>query len=71
MMPTELHECVYCHNTWTVEEGFNLVTKQCAGCQEWDDTKEERDAKYAKDREWREQNRHLLNIPYVAGDPCW
>ncbi len=60
------YECKHCHNTWSLEEGFRLDTGQCKGCQEYDDTKEEREARYDR---WSKMV--PVDFPYMAGDPFW
>lgn len=64
-----LYECNSCNNTWSLDEGFHIKTGQCKGCQEWDDTKEERN-KIEERRIIANQFLHV-NFPYMAGDPFW
>jgi hypothetical protein len=61
-----LYECSFCHNTWTLAEGFRLDTNQCAGCQKWDDDKPKRDKEHQERKKWLD-----ANFKYVAGDPFW
>ena len=67
---TQLHECSFCHNTYTLEEGFHLKTMQCAACQKYDDEKPQRDAERAE-RVKMQQELGKVDFPYVPGDPFW
>ncbi len=67
---TDFYECSFCQNHWTIKEGFNLKTGQCASCDEWDNGKAERD------RQTKERDKFIAELgncdfPYVAGDPHW
>lgn len=65
----ETYECKYCHNEWSLDEGFRLDTMQCAGCQKWDDDKPKRDAEMKELMIAARSER--IDFPYVAGDPYW
>lgn len=67
---SKLYECSFCGNDWTIEEGFVLKTMQCAGCQEWDDTKEQRDKEWKERMEWSEKHKYD-KFKYCPGDPHW
>ena len=64
-----LHECSFCHNTYTLEEGFRIDTNQCKGCQQYDDERPARDKEIKELMEWKKNN--PVDFPYVAGDPFW
>ena len=70
-MSNELFECSYCHNTYTLKEGFVLKTMQCASCQRWDDEKPLRKIQEYERESFRKQFPNGIDFPYVAGDPIW
>lgn len=70
-MTKKTFECSYCHNWWSIEEGFHLKTMQCAGCQKWDDEKPIRELEQKKRDDFKRQYPNGINFPYMAGDPFW
>lgn len=60
--------CRRCYNNWYLNEGFRIDTMKCESCQEWDDTKEEREKEFQHMKEWKKQN---VNFSYCPGDPFW
>lgn len=65
------YECKSCHNFWTIDEGFRIDTKQCYGCQKWDDDKPKRDKEVKERMAWQKKYPHGIDFAYVAGDPFW
>lgn len=61
-MKPKLYTCKYCKNTWTVEEGFDLKTRQCKSCTDWDKKKaiSKTETSFPK-----------VDFEYQAGDPFW
>ena len=37
MINTEHYSCSFCGNDWTLEQGFNVNTKQCPPCDKYDE----------------------------------
>jgi hypothetical protein len=66
----ESFECSFCGNDWSLDEGFVLKTMQCKGCQDYDDTKPQRDKEMKERMKWVEEFKNV-NFQYVAGDPYW
>lgn len=62
MSIVKLYECSFCHNTWTLEEGFRLDTKQCTGCQKYDDDKPKRKKEEKQRKKFTSLN---IDFPYV------
>lgn len=59
-MKVVFHSCSFCGNDWTIEEGFNLETKQCPPCDAYD--KEEPARQAERDRQekwWQEEGRYI------------
>jgi hypothetical protein len=67
----ELWACSWCGNEWTLAEGYDIVSKQCKGCSDYDKEKPIRQAKFKKDMEQVEAASHLSNVNYVPGDPAF
>ena len=65
------YECRYCHNYWSIDEGFRLDTMECASCQRWDDEKHIRDKEQTERVEFRKEHSNGVDFKYVAGDPYW
>lgn len=63
-------ECSYCHNWWSIREGYDMESKQCKGCSDWDKDKPRRDAEWKRRMENHDKFANV-NFPYVAGDPFW
>ena len=62
------YECSYCNNCYTEKEGFNLETKQCKSCDDYDVKEPIRQKERKRLANWWEENKH---IPYSPGDPTY
>ena len=61
------YRCSFCGNDWTIEDGFNLKTKQCEPCDKYDEEEPFRKAeRYRLAKWWEEDGRfieaHLASI---------
>ena len=60
------YSCSFCHNDYTINQGYNPKTKQCKGCDDWDNKGKKEQVDKIK-----LNNLPEANFPYVPGDPFW
>lgn len=58
----KLRVCSFCKNEWSINEGYSLKTKQCAGCDVYDREEPIRKAEAERLRIWWEtEGIHIHN----------
>ena len=54
------HSCSFCGNDWTIEDGFNLKTKQCPPCDKYDEEEPARQAERDRQKKWWEEEGRFI-----------
>lgn len=52
----KFYSCSFCGNDWTLDQGFNLQTKQCPPCDAYDRDEPAREAERQQQRDWWERD---------------
>ncbi len=65
------HSCSFCGNDWTIEDGFNLKSKQCPPCDSYDLEEPKKKLERERIAEWVRNHPEAGSFKYVSGDPYW
>jgi hypothetical protein len=57
-----LHTCSFCQNDWSIKDGFNLKTKQCASCDKYDLEEPEKEKERDRHEKWWQEEGRFMEI---------